>query len=60
MAQEYRYYITCPVCGGDGVVTTTSPIPPYDVIDTECPECLGPNAKYPKSGGLYKGWIEKI
>lgn len=60
MADEFRWYNMCHICGGDGVVTTTAPEPPYEVEDTRCPKCLGPNAKYPKAGLLYMGWMEKV
>jgi len=60
MAQEYRIYKKCPVCDGDGVVTATSPLPPHDLEGNQCLECLGPNAEYPKSGGIYIGWLEKV
>ena len=59
MANNFLIYKVCPACNGDGVVTTTSPIPPYESINIECPECLGPNAKFTKAGGLFWGWMEK-
>jgi len=59
MAKDTLIYRLCPTCDGDGVVTTTSPSPPYPVEDTPCPECLGPNAKFPQAGGKYWGWTEK-
>ena len=58
MVDFFNQYKLCPVCDGDGVVTTTSSSPPYEQINYQCPECLGPNAKFPKAGGIYTGWIE--
>jgi len=60
MADTFHYYVLCHVCDGDGVVTRPSPIPPYDLEDIQCPECLGPNCKYQKTGYLYRGLIEKV
>lgn len=60
MAKSYYIYNLCGKCDGDGVVTTTSPIPPHDLVDITCPECLGPSAKFPIAGGIYSGWLEKI
>ena len=58
MVDFFNLYKLCHVCDGDGVVTTTSPSPPYDIVNIECPECLGPQAKYPRAGGLYIGLSE--
>lgn len=60
MTDTYYFYMVCPVCDGDGIVTTTSPIPPYDVVSNPCSECLGPSAKYPKAGRLFRGWLEEV
>lgn len=60
MADKFYLYQLCPVCDGDGVVTTTAPLPPNDITNTECPECLGPNAKHQKAGYLYTGLAEKV
>lgn len=59
MAQESLIYRICPACGGDGVVTAPSPIPPFHMEDVPCPECLGPNARNPIAGGIFWGWTEK-
>ena len=59
MAKDLLIYRLCPICGGDGVVTAPSPIPPYTVEDKECLECLGPNVQYPQAGGVFWGWGEK-
>lgn len=60
MADKYYLYVLCPVCDGDGVVTTPSPIPPHELEDKICPECLGENAKHPVAGGLYRGWMVEV
>ena len=59
MADTFYYYIVCPTCNGDGVVTTTSPIPPYPAEDISCPKCLGEHVKHPKAGYLFNGIMEQ-
>jgi len=52
MAKKENIFKICGVCGGDGIVTGSSPIPPHNEEDTPCPSCDG------KGGNLF-GWIEK-
>lgn len=50
--QKEIIYQLCGHCGGDRVITTTSPIPPYELINIPCHQCQG-------TGGHVWGWSEK-
>ena len=49
--QDFIYRV-CGYCGGDGVYTTTFPLPPYEIVSILCVKCNG------KKGQLW-GWVEK-
>ena len=49
--QDFIYRV-CGYSGGDGVYTTTSPLPPYEIVSILCVKCNG------KKGQLW-GWVEK-
>lgn len=52
MAIRENIYSVCGHCGGDGVITTTSSVPPYNVYSRPCETCEG-------KGGYLWGWLEK-
>lgn len=53
MAKLDIIYKQCDTCGGDGIITETSPTEPHNMVDISCHSCDG-------EGGTIWGWTEKV